>query len=407
MKKKVLLLTLTPIYPLYSGGAQAQYYFIDGLKDSIDMLLCTIVYNDSDMEGIRLLGMQQPNLRIYYLDRRLKKKTSILARIKYFIGSFFRNKKNNIIVDDDFEDSYFKHIDHNFDSEYIDLINKIILNEKIDIVQLDFYDTIDLVYALPYNIKKIFIYHELRTKRLKLAYDKSNLSAYYKDYLINKTESFENSTLMKFDMVGVFNNDDALLLKPYCKKVIVTPFAIPDEEIFNNLTSLNYFRLLFVGGEGHTPNLLGLKWFLNEIYIPNHTIVKLPIYIIGQWSEAFKLKYKKYKNIIFTGKVESIKPYFENSIFINPIHTGSGLRTKVLHAMVNKVPVISTRFGAEGCFDDVEKDHIAFFDNSEEYLNALMNLDFTILSDKGYDYYMKKFNKRDLLKIRQEMYKDA
>lgn len=64
--KKVLIVSFNPIYPLYSGGALAQYYFIDELKDQVQFILCTEIKTEKELAGIRMLEKKQPNLKIYY-----------------------------------------------------------------------------------------------------------------------------------------------------------------------------------------------------------------------------------------------------------------------------------------------------------------------------------------------------
>ena len=56
MKPKILLITLNSCYPLFHGGAVAQYYFIDGLKDRVQFVLCTEVKTEKEVkEGSRVL----------------------------------------------------------------------------------------------------------------------------------------------------------------------------------------------------------------------------------------------------------------------------------------------------------------------------------------------------------------
>lgn len=408
MKPKVLLITTTTAYPLYSGGALAQYYFIDGLKDRVDMSFCTVVKTDNDYNNLQLLMKTQPSLKVFYSDERRKRKKNFLNVVKCktlgLLNAFQHSDKSIFTEPDDFSDTYFSHIDHAYSKAFVDLVNDVIVKEKIDIVQFDFYDTIDMVFALPDNVKKVFIHHEVRSKRLRLAKDKSLISNAFKNFLIAKTDVFEKACLPFMDVVGVFNEDDANELRAFCKKIVVTPFAIPDEQIYDLPESKTFDRLFFVGGECHTPNALGLKWFLDDIYIPNYDKIKLPLLIIGNWSESFKTKYTNCPGVVFCGVVDSMKPYFEHSIFVNPILTGAGLRTKVLHAFANSVPVLSTRFGAEGCYDAENNAHLGLFDSAEEFVNLLQNTEYSSLAKKGYDYYNSKFNKEVLLNKRMEMY---
>ena len=146
-----------------------------------------------------------------------------------------------------------------------------------------------------------------------------------------------------------------------------------------------------------------MLWFLDNIYIPNITEIPFPLYILGDWSFQIKEKYKTYVQIVFCGVVDSIEPYFESSIFVNPILTGAGLRTKVLHAFVNKVPVLSTSFGAEGCYDDLHRGHLCLFDSAKEFLEIIHTTDFKDTGLKGFDYYTQFFNKEKLLSIRNNI----
>jgi len=407
MKPKVLLISTTTAYPLFSGGALAQYYFIDGLKDKVDFSFCTIVRYDDGLKDIQALKAAQPSLKVFYSDERVIRKKKKLSHLRAIYSALHSTKGvayASTIEPDDFTDSYFTHVDHAFSHQFIDLVNDVINAENIDIVQFDFYDTIDIVFALPSNVKKVFVHHEVRGKRLNLAKDKSAVSDANKNYLIGKTTAFERACLPLMDVVGVFNDDDAKELAPYCRKVVVTPFAIPDEQIYGIEQSKNFDRLFFVGGEGHTPNALGLKWFLDEIYIPNFDKIKLPLLVIGNWSQSFQEQYSDCQGVQFCGLVDSMKPYFEHSIFVNPILTGAGLRTKVLHAFANSVPVLSTRFGAEGCFDSECDKHIGLFDSAEEFVKLLQDADYSSLAKNGYKYYNTKFNKEALLNKRMELY---
>ena len=403
--KKVLLISYNSCYPLFHGGAIAQYYFIDGLKNQVQFVLCNEVRNEKELQNIELLKQKQPSLIVYTLNCiKPAPKNNFRNIVKKIISP--KNKQHLKLQpnSDDFADPYFERADNKHSEAFIRLINEVIVKENIIQVQFDFYNTIDLCWAVPKNVRKIFIHHELRFKRLQLAYDKSELSTNYKLYLIEKTQLFERACIREMDEVVVFNENDADLLRADCKSVTVSPFGIPDEQIFKDQVSDSFDKLLFVGGEGHTPNLLGLTWFLNEIYIPNIKEIQYPIWIIGDWSENVKNKYSMYSQVVFCGIVDSVEPYFEHSIFVNPILTGAGLRTKVIHAMVNKVPVLSTRFGAEGCFSENEDKHIGLFDSEMEFINTLETVDFSELGEKGFGFYYKNFNKEKLLTIRNNIY---
>jgi hypothetical protein len=209
------------------------------------------------------------------------------------------------------------------------------------------------------------------------------------------------------DSIITFNENDSERLKIINKNTICAPFAIPDALIYKQKASKIFDKFVFSAVEGHTPNAYGLTWFLDFVYIPNINRTIYPIYIIGDWSKQYKKKYKQYKKIIFCGFVETIQPYFENSILVNPILSGAGIRMKVLHAFANKVPVFSTRFGAEGCYTKNEMAHLHFFDSAEEFMHSIEAADNAFwenLAIAGNNYYKRKFDKVTLLSARMEIY---
>lgn len=410
-KPKVLIVTQNLPYPLIHGGAIAQYYFIEGLRNKVDFVLCTQVNTRVEKEGLNVLRGKIPELQVFYVNNventvpGWKKK---LKNTLFFVKSF--TKKNKVIPvgdKDDFDNIHYTRVDNQFDERFVGLVNSVIRKEKIKYVQFEFYETLDLCFSVPEDVFKIFIHHEVRFKRLRLAYEKSPKSSDYKNYIVLKNENYEKLCLKQMHHVAVFNTNDAGLISDVCRKITVSPFGIPDELIFRSEADQLFSRFLFVGGESHAPNMLGLSWFLDEIYIPANVKVKYPIYITGKWSENFRKKYAHHKNIVFCGLVDSIEPFFENSIFVNPILTGAGIRTKVLHAFVNKVPVMSTRFGAEGCFSDTEMEHLFLFDTMEEFLEHVNNFSVKEIqgkADSGYLYYKRYFNKEDLLSRRLQIY---
>jgi glycosyltransferase involved in cell wall biosynthesis len=411
--EKVLIVTLNSCYPLTHGGAVAQYFFLEGLQNKVQFVLCTIARSEKERKDLELLQKKLPTMKIYFLDEIPALKNHGLIEV---IKSILRKTRNlfstgrNEISDsitsgsDDFEDPYFQRTDFPHNNRYIELINKVIRDENIKLVQFEFYDTIDLCFAVPADIYKIFIHHELRFKRLKMASKSSPLTESYKNYLIARSEQYERMCLRNMDQVVVFNEDDARLLDSSDQKIQISPYGIPDELIFNNQTSNDFNRFLIIGGENHNPNKLGLAWFLDTIFIPNYQFIDWPVIISGEWSLGFRNKYKKYSRIIFIGLVNSLENVFKKSVLINPVLTGSGLRTKVLQAFANGVPVLSTRFGAEGCLNQNNK-HVGLFDNADEFLTLIGHENYFELAKFGFEFYTECFNRQFLLDRRLDIYR--
>jgi hypothetical protein len=418
-KPKVLILSQNPCYPLTHGGAIGQYYIIDGLKDQVDFVYCTLIDSLEALNDLKLLQSVQPNLKIYFTNT--IKKQSILNRlentlkfhykaVKLMVFCFLKKdrKTNNINnTNDDFFNADFISINTNIDKNYMRLVDEIIIKENITQVQLDFFASMPFALIFMDNIKKIFVCHELRYKRLELAAQTSTLSVPYKQFIINRMRFYEENLLKKMDCIITLNEDDAERVKKINHNIVSTKNAMPDVLIYKKEASKIFNKFIFSAGEEHTPNSLGLSWFLDTIYIPNMKNIPFQMHVIGKWSKNYRKKYKQYKQIMFCGFVESMKPYFENSILINPILTGAGIRMKILHALANKVPVFSTVFGAEGCYSDNEKEHLFFFNSPEEFMRGIEfvdNLYLERLALAGNAYYNRVFNKEKILRQRLEIY---
>ncbi|WP_010494520.1 glycosyltransferase [Paenibacillus elgii] len=134
-------------------------------------------------------------------------------------------------------------------------------------------------------------------------------------------------------------------------------------------------NLLFVGGFNHKPNYDGVKWFVNDIF--PKIIKQLPdiiFYIVGSNPPEEILQLSS-KNIIVVGYVtdEQLKKYYsEAKIVVVPLRFGAGVKGKVVEALYNQVPVVTTTIGAEGLANI--KDCVIVENNDEQFANKVVNL---------------------------------
>lgn len=110
-------------------------------------------------------------------------------------------------------------------------------------------------------------------------------------------------------------------------------------------------NLLFVGGFGHKPNEDAAVWFVREIF--PLILMKAPetkLYIVGSHPTE-KIKLLSSEHVIVTGFVsdEKLSDYYRQvRVCVVPLRYGAGVKGKVLEAMCNGVPLVTTPIGAEG-----------------------------------------------------------
>jgi glycosyltransferase involved in cell wall biosynthesis len=174
--------------------------------------------------------------------------------------------------------------------------------------------------------------------------------------------------------------------KDSCKKTIKETHKISDDEKI----------LLFNGLLDYKPNLDALLVILKEInpllfHYPNF---KYKIIICGKRLPPELNELKKYadKNIVYAGFVQDIETYFKGSdLFLNPVQSGGGIKTKMVEAIAFGTTVITTETGALGILRNIcGKKLVVAPDNSwNEFARAIVtNSDhYEITPSAYYDYY--------------------
>ncbi|MEO8713160.1 MAG: glycosyltransferase family 4 protein, partial [Parafilimonas sp.] len=170
------------------------------------------------------------------------------------------------------------------------------------------------------------------------------------------------------------------------KKKICDQYNIPEE------TTLFFFN----GALDYKPNADALSFILNEInpLLLQNKFINYRIIICGRGLPDSFNKLKNYadKNIIYAGFVDDVYAYFKaTDIFINPVVTGGGVKTKIVEAMGYGATVISCVTGAAGIELSVcgEKIKIVADNNAEAFVREIIQTKNKITNtpDSYYNYY--------------------
>ena len=137
--------------------------------------------------------------------------------------------------------------------------------------------------------------------------------------------------------------------------------------------------ILFNGLLDYKPNLDALNAILQQI---NPLLIKekdfrYKIIICGKRlpAEMDELKSYRSQNIIYAGFVDDIELYFKGAdIFLNPVQSGGGIKTKMVEAIAFGTTVIATESGAAGIVRDVcgEKLVVVKDDDWTSMVNAIL-----------------------------------
>ena len=110
--------------------------------------------------------------------------------------------------------------------------------------------------------------------------------------------------------------------------------------------------LLFVGGFAHPPNADAVLWFAREIYPKVRAKAEIPFYIVGsRVTDEIRALQQDGNGIRvygFVSEEELARLYAESRVVVVPLRYGAGVKGKVIEALYNGAPVVTTSIGAEG-----------------------------------------------------------
>ncbi len=161
---------------------------------------------------------------------------------------------------------------------------------------------------------------------------------------------FERRMTGKFDGVICVTEQDKMLLERLTSspKISYLPRGVDVAEEFPPYAGRDRESLLFVGTFSHRPNREAALWLAGEIF-PS-VLRKFPrsiLSIVGSNPprELQELA-ARIPQIRILGFVDDVRAHLRTSaVFVAPLRSGGGVKVKILHAMGQGIPVVTTRVG--------------------------------------------------------------
>ena len=143
--------------------------------------------------------------------------------------------------------------------------------------------------------------------------------------------------------------------------------------------------LLFNGTLDYLPNIEGVNYIIDHINpgLLKRTGFRYKIIICGKGLPASfnELKDQSGKNIIYAGFVDDIELFFKGSdIFLNPVITGGGIKTKLVEALGNGLTSVSSESGAFGVPAAIAKGKISIVKDHDwdAFTDAVISADINV-----------------------------
>ncbi len=274
-----------------------------------------------------------------------------------------------------------------FYPEMAEKIRQLLTTQRIDVLQIEQSFLAPYRDVLPANAacKTILSLHNLGSlqyrRMLRMTTSVREKLLFFLKWLLMR--NWEARYAQRFDHILMVSGYEAQLLRKLIKPHL--PITVIENGVdvrAHQILSLPHKSnsLIFTGIMGYEPNEDAVLWFCREILpLVRQTIPGVMLLIVGHAPSPKVQKLAKHPDIVVTGYVPDIAPYYQQAqISIVPLRAGGGTRLKILEAMMLGRPVVSTSLGCEG-LHVVDRKHLHIADTAQDFAQCIIQL----LSDQA------------------------
>lgn len=194
---------------------------------------------------------------------------------------------------------------------------------------------------------------------------------------IKQWKAIETDLFRKSDEILTLSSDEKAIIEQVTGKNNVRVFpALYYSSFPNPVTNFGERQhLLFIGGFTHKPNVDAVLWFANEVFpaiSKELNDVKFLVAGSNPPNEIMSLNSEKINVLGYISDETLHNLYQSVKLVVIPLRYGAGVKGKIIEAIYNGVPFVSTRFGIEGLKDiqQVGTSH----DTAADFTKAILNL---------------------------------
>lgn len=359
MTPRVFHITSKPPFPIVDGGCFASARLLHDLRNSemeiIHLSLITSKHTSSKEQYPEWIK----TIHFFSVDTRIKTIPALSASLRgrsYNVErfecqellSFLSNnlkRGDTVIIDGLFASTFLEQL-------RIDGIKFILRAHNLEF---------KIWEELGQSKQKLQVKFGIQTNRSLKDY----LKRWYYRHLAQNLKKYETRVYSEVDEVWAISETDAATISGLIdRNVSVVPVSLPKNEISRNYTNNSMFH---IGGSEWLPNSESIEIcrILHQRLIDEGYDIEL--HLIGSGIESAKRTSE-----VVHGFVKELNALISNLGFLcAPIVSGSGIRIKILEAMSQGIPVITTSKGSQGI---IETSSIIIAENSAEFLDAIRTL---------------------------------
>jgi polysaccharide biosynthesis protein PslH len=356
---RILLLTQVLPFPPDSGPKVKTWNVIKYLARHHEVTLVSFVRGNQS-KSIRHLENYCQEVHAVPIKR------GMLRDLRYMVGSFLTRQPFLMVRDRR--------------SEMESLIDQLVNRGKFDVVHADQLNMAQYAYRVPSALKVIDAHNALWLLYMRLW---QTMKPGAKKWLLNRDwqllKKYEGQVCREFDAVLAVSEEDRQALEEAAGQelnITIIPIAIDTDEVTPVNRQAQGDRILHIGTMYWPPNIDGILWFLQEVLpLIRNERPEVAFDIVGanppQEIIAFGDKDKK---VHVTGYVEDPSHYLESaSLMVVPLRAGGGMRVKILNALGQGLPIVSTTLGCEGIAVQTGV-HLLIADSPQDFAGAVIRV---------------------------------
>jgi glycosyltransferase involved in cell wall biosynthesis len=357
---RVLLLTQVLPYPPDSGPKVKTYYVLKYLAEQHDVTLVSFVRDTDQSASIKHLETLCERVITVPIER------SKMQDLRY-LGQSLQTGDPWMMLRDE-------------RPAMREVLTDLAARTHFDVVHAD--QTNMGQYALPFtNSRRVLDLHNALWMLYKRLSETSSITDPMK-YILRRDwpllKKYEGEQCRQFDAVTAVTEEDRLLLQEAGAQddITVIPIAIDTEEQALIVRQPSGPHIVHIGTMYWPPNVNGINWFLEAIYPRiKSQIADVRCTLIGSRPpDSIIQRSQTDRTLTVTGYVEDPLPFMEDaSMMVVPLQAGGGMRVKILNALSQGIPMVSTTVGCEGI--NVRHEHdILIADNPPAFAEACVRL---------------------------------
>lgn len=250
-------------------------------------------------------------------------------------------------------------------------IRELTTDREFDVVQ---FEMTAMAQYLPYVKKGKTVLHEhdvaFRPAYRHVRHAKSVVEKLFMYIEWCRWSRFERNAGRRFDHVLCVTEQDRLLFRRLTgsEDVSYLPRGVQMGNTFPPFNVREKKTLIFVGTYSHTPNVDAALWLVREIFpmvLKKHPDAILNI--VGKQPPAevrqCALNIPQIKVLGFVDDISAL--LLKASCFVAPLRFGGGVKIKLLHAIAQGIPIVTTRVGVEG-IEGVDGNNVLIAETAEK-----------------------------------------